>query len=147
VRSAVNESTSGNTTQAIAQYRQILTIDQNNVYALNNLAYLLANSNQPDEALAFAQRAKELRPTVPQVEDTLGWVLVQKKIYNEGVRHLQSAADEQPNDPVIRYHLGIAYWRSGDRTRGAQMLAAALKDAPNLPEAAKARQQMSEAGK
>jgi tetratricopeptide (TPR) repeat protein len=147
VRSAVNESTSGNTTQAITQYRQILTIDQNNVFALNNLAYLLANSNQPDEALAFAQRAKELRPSVPQVEDTLGWVLVQKRIYNEAVRHLQSAANEQPNDPVIRYHLGIAYWRSGDRTRGAQMLSAALKAAPNLPEAAMARQQMSEAGK
>ena len=147
VRSAALESASGNTAQAIAQYRQILTIDQNNVYALNNLAYLLANSNQPDEALAFAQRAKELRPSVPQVEDTLGWVLVQKAIYSEAVRHLQSAADQQPDDPVISYHLGIAYWRSGDRARGAQMLAAALKAAPNLPEAAMARQQMAEAGK
>ena len=147
VRSAVLESASGNTTQAIAQYRQILTIDQNNVYALNNLAYLLANSNQPDEALAFAQRAKELKPSVPQVEDTLGWVLVQKAIYSEAVRHLQSAANQQPGDPVISYHLGIAYWRSGDRARGAQMLAAALKAAPNLPEAAMARQQMAEAGK
>lgn len=147
VRSAVLESASGNITQAIAQYRQILSMDRNNVYALNNLAYLLANSHQPDEALSFAQRAKELQPRLPQVEDTLGWVLVQKAIYGEAVSHLQSAAKAQPDDPVIRYHLGIAYWRSGDRTRGAELLAATLKTAPNLPEAALARQQMSEAGK
>lgn len=127
--------------EAIAQYRQILVADKNNIYALNNIAYLLTSLNQPDEALGYAQQAKELAPTLPQVDDTLGWVLYHKGIYGEAVSHLESAA-KKSSDASIQYHLGLAYYKTGRGDRGAQMLRAALKAAPDLPEAKLAKQQL-----
>ena len=127
--------------EAVAQYRQILLADKNNVYALNNLAYLLTSLNQPDEALAYAQQAKELGPTLPQVDDTLGWVLYHKGIYGEAVSYLEAAA-KKSSDAAIQYHLGLAYYKTGRSDRGAPMLRAALKAAPDLPEATLAKQQL-----
>ena len=46
--------------------------------ALNGLAYLLAETRQPDEAIKYAQKAKELAPDSPAVDDTLGWTYFQK---------------------------------------------------------------------
>jgi tetratricopeptide (TPR) repeat protein len=126
---------------AIEQYRNVLAIDRGNVFALNNLAYLLASLNQSDEALAYAQQAQELAPTLPEVQDTLGWVLYNKAIYGEAVSYLESAA-KRSSDPAIQYHLGLAYYKAGKTDRGAQVLKAALKAAPNMREAELARQQM-----
>jgi tetratricopeptide (TPR) repeat protein len=128
--------------EAIDQYRKILAVDRGNVYALNNLAYLLASQNQADEGLAYAQQAKELAPTLPQVDDTLGWVLYQKAVYGEAVMHLEAAAAKKSSDPAIEYHLGLAYYKTGNDERGARLLKQALKQAPNMAEAKLARQQM-----
>lgn len=127
--------------EAIAQYRQILLADKNNVDALNNLAYLLTTLNQLDEGLAYAQQAKELAPTLAQVDDTLGWVLYHKGIFGEAVRYLEAAA-KSSSDTAIQYHLGLAYCKTGRSDRGASMLRAALKAAPDLPEAKLAKQQL-----
>jgi cellulose synthase operon protein C len=126
---------------AIAQYRQILLADKNNVDALNNLAYLLTTLNQLDEGLAYARQAKELAPTLAQVDDTLGWVLYHKGIFGEAVRYLETAA-KSSSDTAIQYHLGLAYCKTGRSDRGAAMLRAALKAAPDLPEAMLAKQQL-----
>jgi tetratricopeptide (TPR) repeat protein len=125
--------------EAVDQYRRILAIDRSNIYALNNLSYLLANMNQSDEALAYAQQAKELGPGLPEVEDTLGWVLYRKGIYGEAVSHLEAAV-KKSSDPAIQYHLGLAYLKTGKRGQGEQVLRNALKVAPNLMEAQLARQ-------
>jgi tetratricopeptide (TPR) repeat protein len=141
VQIAALEISSSRVPSAIEQYRKILAIDRGNVYALNNLAYLLASLNQPEEALAYAQQAQELAPTLPEVEDTLGWVLYQRAIYGESVSYLEAAA-KKSSDPAIQYHLGLAYYKAGKSDRGAQVLKAALKAAPNMREAELARQQM-----
>ncbi|HEY6343929.1 MAG TPA: tetratricopeptide repeat protein [Bryobacteraceae bacterium] len=127
--------------EAVAQYRQILLADKNNIYALNNLAYLLTSLNQPDEALAYAQQAKELAPTLAQVDDTLGWVLYHKGIYGEAVSYLEAAA-KKSSDAAIQYHLGLAYYKTGRSDRGAPILRAALRAAPDMPEAKLAKQQL-----
>lgn len=138
-REAAVETASNHVPEAIEQYRNILAIDRNNIYALNNLAYLLANRNQSDEALAYAQQAKELAPGLPEVEDTLGWVLYRKAIYGEAVAHLEAAV-KKSSDPAIQYHLGLSYLKAGKRGQGEQVLRNALRVAPNLTEAQEARQ-------
>ena len=76
------ELQAGNSAAAIAQYRKVLEKDSRNLMALNGLAYLLADqANQPDEALKYAQQAKELAPHDPAVDDTLGWVYYRKGLY------------------------------------------------------------------
>ncbi len=125
--------------RAIEYFRKVVDAEPGNVVALNNLAYLLAGQNgQFDEALKYAQQVKEIAPDNKGVDDTIGWILYRKGLYRSAVKYLESAA-EGPADPVIRYHLGMAYLKAGDK-RGEPTLRAALKSAPGLPEARMAEQ-------
>ena len=75
------------------------------------------------------------------MDDTLGWVLYHKGIYEEAVRYLEAAA-RSSSAAAIQYHLGLAYCKTGRGDRGASMLRAALRAAPDLPEAKLAKQQL-----
>jgi tetratricopeptide (TPR) repeat protein len=128
----------GKTAAAIEQYRKVLALDEKNVAALNDLAYLLTESKQLDEALKYAQQAKELVPENSAVDDTIGWAYYQKGMYSLAVAHLQSAVAKE-GTPRRRYHLAMAYLKAGDAKRGQQTFEAALKIDPRLPEAQAAR--------
>jgi tetratricopeptide (TPR) repeat protein len=133
------EMTVGKKAEAIQEYRKAVALDENNAQALNGLAYILAETRQPDEAMKYAQKAKELAPNNPAVDDTLGWAYFQKGLYTLAVSHLEGATAKE-GSAVQRYHLAMAYLKAGDPQRGRQALDAALKMDPNLPEAQAARQ-------
>jgi tetratricopeptide (TPR) repeat protein len=129
------EMQSGNPEEAIHHYRAVVAENPQNTLVLNNLAYLLLeHANQPDEALKYAQQAKELSPDRADISDTLGWILYRKGTYDQAVRHLQDAATKD-RSAVYKYHLGIACWKAGNREHAREVLAAALRQDPNLPEA------------
>jgi len=137
------ESKTGNSALAILHYRKALDADPNNLIALNNLAYRLADStDQIDEALKYAQQAKELDPNNIAVEDTIGWAFYRKGLYDNAVVHLQNAAAKQ-GTAVFKYHLAMAYMKTGDLRRGQQTLEEARRMDPNLPEAASASRLMA----
>jgi tetratricopeptide (TPR) repeat protein len=130
---------------AINQYRKAVDADNSNVLALNNLAYFLAeHAQQADEALKYAEKAKELAPESADVEDTLGWIYYRKGLYSMAVRHLE-AASSQGSRPVRKYHLAMAYAKSGDAARARQTLAAAMKLDPDAAEAKMARELIAQA--
>ncbi|HUP04313.1 MAG TPA: tetratricopeptide repeat protein [Bryobacteraceae bacterium] len=133
------ELADGKTDSAIDHYRKALAIDAKNTGALNSLAYLLAEHNHADEALRYAQEAKELAPDNPAVDDTLGWTYYQRGMYALAVTHLGSAVAKD-GTAIRQYHLAMACLKAGDPKRGRQALESALKMDPNLPEAQKARQ-------
>jgi tetratricopeptide (TPR) repeat protein len=124
---------------AVDYFRKVVDRDPSNVVALNNLAYILASQDgRFDEALKYAQQVKEIAPDNKGVDDTIGWIMYRKGLYRSAVKYLESAAAGEA-DPVIRYHLGMAYMKTGDR-RGEPTLRAALRSAPALPEARMAEQ-------
>ncbi len=130
----------GNHAAALADFRKVAQDDPQNAQALNNLAYALSeNEHQPDEALKYAQRAHELAPGDPLIEDTLGWVLYRKGLYSMSVRYLEETNARRPF-PVSRYHLAMAYAKAGSPDRGRTIYQAVLKTNPNLPEAKMAEQ-------
>jgi tetratricopeptide (TPR) repeat protein len=133
------EMLEGKNGMALAQFRQAAELDDKNAYALNGLAYLLAQNKQPDEALKYAQKAKELAPNDASVDDTLGWTYFQKGLYSLALTHLEGA-NAKDGTAVRKYHLAMAYLKTGDSKRGREMLEAALRMNPNLPEAQQARQ-------
>jgi len=132
------ELAEGQNGAAIEQYRKVVAIDEKNVFALNGLAYLLSESKQPDEAIKYAQQAKELRPDNPAIDDTLGWTYFQKGLYAMAVTHLENAVSRE-GTARRRYHLAMAYYKAGDSKRGRETLNAALRMDPQLPEAQAAR--------
>jgi tetratricopeptide (TPR) repeat protein len=125
----------GDNNAAIDHFQQVVNASPRDPQALNNLAYLLAEHRQkPDEALKYAQQAVELAPQRPAYCDTLGWVLYRKGLYGPSVKYLEMASTSKQN-VVWKYHLAMAYAKSGDRIRGKATLEAALKLNPNVPEA------------
>jgi tetratricopeptide (TPR) repeat protein len=129
----------GDHTAALAQFRKVVELDPDNPDALNNLAYLLnAYKGQPDEALKYAQRAQELAPDDPDAADTMGWILYQKGLYRAAIPPLERAASHNGN-VVWKYHLAMAYAKSGDAVRGRAALQAGLNRNPNVPEAEMAK--------
>ena len=141
---AMLEDNVGNYPASVEHYRKVIEAEPNHVIALNNLAYRLATEDALiDEALKLAQQAKELAPDSPAIDDTIGWVFYRKGIYRTAVTHLESAV-AKGKDPAAKYHLAMAYLKSGDRERGKQALDAALKFNPNLAEARAAQQVLDE---
>jgi tetratricopeptide (TPR) repeat protein len=66
--------------------------------------------------------------------DTLGWIHYLRGEYPLAVDLLSRAAQDEPADPVIRYHLGMALSRQGQNERALEELKAAVGTA-GFPEA------------
>jgi lipopolysaccharide biosynthesis regulator YciM len=96
----------------------------------NDLAYLLceygSGKKDLDRALALAEKARSMNPDSPSVFDTLGWVNYRKGDMQQAVEWLRKAQDRSAGNPVINYHLGMAYSRLGNPGKAKQFLQTAL---------------------
>src|SRR5262249_20616870 len=109
------EEAQGRFTDAEKSYQSVLAVDARAAVAANNLAWLYATRNgNLDEALRLAQVAFDKLSDEPNVADTLGWILVKKDIARRAVPLLETAIKKLPADPLVRYHLGMAYFKTGD---------------------------------
>jgi tetratricopeptide (TPR) repeat protein len=128
------EEATGNNAAAIEHYRKVIEADQRSAGALNNLAYTMSsNPTQLDEALKYAQRAKELVPESSQIQDTLGWIYYRKGMYQLAARELGAALARETR-PSIQFHLGLTYQQLGNTEKGGRLVAAALAVNPKLME-------------
>lgn len=93
--------------QAIALYQQVLTLSPDNVIALNNLAWLYHQQQDP-RALATAEKAYQLADEIASVVDTYGWLLVQNGQRDKGISMLEQALALAPENPEIAAHLAEA---------------------------------------
>src|SRR5262249_37077608 len=116
--------------EAEKQYQQVLSLDSHSPVAANNLAWMyVAADRQLDEALQLAETAYRALPDDPDVNDTLGWILVKKKMATKAASYLEKAAAKHPNDPAPHFHLGMAYVQDGqfDKARASLQRALGLK--------------------
>ena len=116
----------------IARCRMTLAHRGDDWVTLNELADLLGEAGQLDEALRLAGRAKELAPENGMVADTYGWILFRAQRTTEAVEALKRAAALRPDHPVILYHLGAAYAAAGNPTAARKHLERALTLAPDF---------------
>ena len=90
-------------------YRAALDIRADFAPAANNLAYLLANQDRDlNEAVDLVRKAKQTSPDDPSISDTLGWVYYKKGLYDFALGELSQALEKLPDNPTVRYHLGMA---------------------------------------
>ena len=103
----------GEDAAAILAYERIIALDEENLMALNNAAYI-ASSLGRNDAIQYARRAAELAPDNGAVLDTLGWILVRQSLVEDGLPILERATQLLPDEPEIQYHLGFAQVEMGD---------------------------------
>ena len=92
---------------------------------LNNLAVIYQHDADA-KALEFAQKAHDAQPQNPAITDTLGWIMVNKDDVPGGLKFLQQASNDLPNDPDVQYHLGFALNRSGKKAEAIPVLKKAI---------------------
>lgn len=83
----------GDVEAAIAAYTRALVVDEQDVWAMNNLGVLYLEQARPESALPPLARAVQLRPTSPIFQNNLGMALEQgghpiaaKRAYESAVR-------------------------------------------------------------
>jgi tetratricopeptide (TPR) repeat protein len=135
---AVMLSAVGRKKEAKAAYENVLRIDPDNAFALNNLAYLIAESPGGDlnQALTLAQRANQKLPQTHDVADTLGWIYLKKNLPDNALEIFRNNVTKAPKNPLYRYHLAMALYQKGDKAHARQELQTALSNGPNQEEAA-----------
>ncbi len=108
--------TTGRNKQAIEQYQILVKTNPSDVTALNDLAWLYQQEQDP-RALATAEEAYRQKPNNAEVIDTLAWVLLQRGDVARSIELLQKAVTLAPNASGIRYHLAVAQTKAGDKPR------------------------------
>ena len=125
--------------ETIKNYRALLSRHPNHVLTMNNLASVLSDSGQLNEALALAERAVAIAPQNGMVLDTYGWILFKLKKNGEALDVLKKSAEILPGHPIILYHLGAVYHAAGNVPLARQYLEKALSISSDFNEADDAR--------
>lgn len=124
-------SDAGHIDSAMAAYESVLGLNPRNVLAANNLAVLLVEHKGDPSSVhrAFAlSRNFEKDAPHPLFIDTLGWVQFKMGQQEEAIRLMKQAVSKSPDMSVLNYHLGIAFFQSGQRAEARTYLSKALKN-------------------
>jgi len=106
-------------TAAIDEYKKLLEKMPNNIAALNNMAYVLADNNKElEKALEYAQRANNIVPDSADIMDTYAYVLYKNGKYQQAAEVQRSAVQifelgQAAAPPEIYHHLGMIVEKLG----------------------------------
>jgi len=132
----------GKTADAEQRLREVIKLNPANGGARNDLAFILASrSAELDTALSLAEQARSLNPTADTI-DTLGFVQLKRGDTTAAISSFEKALTLRPQDPTIRYHLGLALAQAGNTQQAVSTLQAAIAAGP-FPEAEAAQQEIA----
>jgi len=106
--------------------KAVLEIQPKNAIALNNLAWVSGQLGDP-KAVEYAEQALAIAPQSPAIQDTLGWLLVERGDVARGLELLKKAAAGAPNAGEVRLHLAKALIKAGDKGAARKELEAIVK--------------------
>ncbi len=108
--------------KAIEHFKILNNAKKDNVYVLNNLAWLLMEQSSGEIALPFVRKAYELKPDAHQILDTYGAVLVSVKDFDNAVSILQSAIENGSKAGSTYVNLAKAYLATGKKNKINELL-------------------------
>ena len=103
----------GQMQQAAQTYLEVLEAQPDRADVMNNLAWIYLG-REPEQALAWAEKAYALSPDNPAVIDTYGWVMFQHNDKATGLGLLQEALLKAPQNSEIRFHVAQALEQVGN---------------------------------
>lgn len=126
-------------------YETALQVERDFPLAANNLAYLLLeHGGNVDQALSYAQVARQALPGMPNTADTLAWAYYRKGVYASAIDLLKEALKANPKNATYHFHIGMAYSKSNDAARARQHLLRSLELNANSPYAGEIRQTLQQ---
>jgi Flp pilus assembly protein TadD len=131
----------GHVPEARRQYESIVKAHPENATALNNLAYLLADTGGDlEEALTLAHRAVKAAPGQDDYADTVGYIYLKKGQRESAVQAFGNLVHKNPHVALFHYHLAMALFEKGDKEGARKELAAALVEHPAPQDEARIRE-------
>lgn len=122
----------GRPEEAIKVLEQALESKENAPRIANNLAALLIDHRRDDKSHARAlEIAKRFANTQnPMYLDTLGWAYYHNEDMDSAIRYLELAVVFGGNEPIVRYHLGMAYLAADNKVGAKEELGKAVAKVP-----------------
>jgi len=73
---------------------------------------------------------KQRLPQHPEVNDTLGWILLKKNLTDNALDTFRNLVVQAPQSSTYHFHYAMALMQKGDRDRARKECQAALADKP-----------------
>ncbi len=115
----------GQTDDARLTYEKVISIQPDNPLVLNNLAWLLKESN-PEQGIKYAERALELNPDNAYTQDTLAMLYLETENYTKALELSEQAAKVLPKVADIQLNYAKVLVANSQKERAREVLMAIL---------------------
>lgn len=120
----------GRLEDAESHYREVLALDEDNVFSISNLAAILIEQDKLGEAESLIDRALGIDPEDGYSLTLLGMTRFRESDYDAAMEALTKAVQIDPNDPQTQMYLGITLSQKGLRKQAEAALRKAVALAP-----------------
>ncbi len=138
----------GDIEAAISIYESLYEENSDSPIIANNLASLIATYRTDEASLERAWAiARRLRgANRPEFQDTYGWIAFRRGEVDEAIQNLEPAARGLKDDPIVQYHLAVAYERAGRTDEALEQFRRAVEvagEADSRPQFKRAREEIA----
>lgn len=132
---AEQKRNSGDLTGAAQMYESAIAKAKDNAALNNNLAMIYIETGDP-RAVPTAEKAHQLMPRAPAIQDTYGWALFKSGKTDKALELLAEAARGMPDNAEVQYHYAAALAAAGRKSEALPFARKAVAGA--LPPAVRA---------
>jgi tetratricopeptide (TPR) repeat protein len=108
--------------KAIAVYQKIIDEGESTDMAKTRLINLYLKNGENDKALELLRELRTVLPESFNVDITITRILLSQEKYDEAIMILEDALQTNPELTVMRYLLGMAYYRKHDPQKAIEQL-------------------------
>ena len=127
----------GEEDKAVEQYDAALQDAPESVVVLNNLAWLLRDSD-PEKALDYAEKAVDISGRTPSTLDTLAIVQLKNNQLIKAQRSIERALADGDGSPAMQYHSAMIDQAAGNTEAAIETLQRLLSEKKDFSERAEA---------
>ena len=114
--------------EAKVTYETLNSIAGDNPVVLNNLAWLLGDTN-PEQGIKYAIKALSLNSNSPFTQDTIAMLYMKSKQYNKALPYATNAAIELPKNAEVQFNYASVLAANNQVAKAKEWLNDMLKKA------------------
>lgn len=120
------------TEQSKSMYQALLEREPNNIVALNNYAWLLAENGQAEQAKPYAERANQLLPNHPDIMDTYGKILMILGQHEAALQQFEQSLSIRPEHAEVQLNYAESLSKMQQHEKARQVLTQVQSDDPKI---------------